>query len=77
MTQGNKRLAGETFKKYRERLKDEAVKLKKYMKGRYIWIAKDIYDRPKDFLDPMAPRTVIYEGLGTYRRSMGAIGTRR
>jgi hypothetical protein len=73
MTQGNKRLAGESFKKYRERLKSEVQKVKRYLKGRYIWLSTDSYDGPK--WDPGSH--MIQVGEGTYRRSMGAIGTKR
>jgi hypothetical protein len=73
MTQGNKRLKGESFKKYRTRLKDEAQKVKKYLKGRYIWLSTDLYSGPK--WDPSSH--MIQVGEGTYRRSMGATGTPR
>ena len=73
MIKGNKRLAGETFKKYKARIKDEAKKVKKYLRGRYIWLSTDLYDGPR-----MMPTShIIAEGLGTYSRDMGAIGTRR
>ena len=73
MTQGNKRFTGESFKKYRARLKSEAQKVKRYLKGRYIWLSTDLYNGPK--WDPSSH--MIQVGDGTYSRSMGPIGTRR
>lgn len=64
---GNKRLKGESFKKYKERRKAEAKLLKRYLKGVYIWLATSICDR----------RGIVHtNGQGTYsRKKHGEIGT--
>jgi hypothetical protein len=66
MIKGNKRLSNETFSNYKKRLKDEAKKLKSYLRGRYIWLATDIREDWR----------VIHAGQGTYIRKIhGNIGS--
>ena len=67
-----KRYPDEPYDVYKKRLKDEAKKLKAYLRGRIIWTSKLVMADPKD-TNPIASlrRLVVVKVRGTFNRFLG------